>query len=110
MAVRTKRLFLGASGAAGTLNLVYTCPAGETAIIKSIGLVRPAAAAAGCLFAIRTGGVDTFVLRVDTNAGGGALSLPWIVMHPGDELRVLAAIANEFMMAISGTELEGVAD
>lgn len=111
MAVRTKQL-AGASFTSGTGDvLVYTCPAAETAIVKSLAVWS------------QGGGITyTWKLRPDAVTGAfpvlsvvPAANIPeyrdvWLVMLPGNRLELQRSGASAGSVVVSGTELEGLAD
>lgn len=109
MAVRSKRLFGPTSVSTGS-TLVYTCPAGETALLKHLSIAN--LAALGNTWSLRlngTGGAQT--IAAGTVPAGEAVQLTglFVVMHPGDTLRCTAGQASVALTAF-GAELEGVAD
>jgi hypothetical protein len=110
MAVRTKRLAVGISGAAGAFTTIYTCPAAETAIVKEL-MLSSAVTVATRLIVIAGSGALAVTL-VDTSlAADATLRLPmWLVLHPADFIRIYTAVAAGARFWISGTELEGTAD
>lgn len=111
MAVRTK--LLGSGRMTGPVtHTAYTCPAGETAILKWITVVNiNASTTTTVILTMDAAGADktryhTFVLEPNQEAH---LDL-WQVLHPTMELgfQVSAAVGVNYW--ISGTELEGTAD
>lgn len=90
--------------------VLYTCPDGETALIKTIAVTNNnvpsnqvafylgAAVAANALFAVPVGGTT-----------GVAVNGLFLVLHPGDILRALTG-ALTVVVSGFGAELEGVAD
>lgn len=109
MAVRSKRLF-GPALVSTTNIALYTCPPGETALIKSLSLFNQGALAAAIVLHINGTGANTIVLSVSVGAGLSALDVPrFLVLHPGDVLRGVTSQGN-FTVAGYGAELEGVAD
>lgn len=108
MAVRTKRLVAATVGA--TTAVVYTTPAGETAIVKNISLRNTAPLLANnALVAVRVAGVDYGILAINLNAGATTLLAPYCVLQPGTSLVVSSSQAG-LQVYVSGAELEGVAD
>jgi len=109
--VRSKRLF-GPTTATTTAALVYTAPAGETAIIKQL------------YFANATAVATTVILRVNVNdaahtffsgavAASGTASFPdfFLCLADGETLYVLTTAAtSQVVVSAHGAELEGVAD
>lgn len=109
MAVRTATLAKARPSAAGTFVSIYTCPAGRTAIVKDVRACFLSATSASAFLEVLSGGVE---YNVGTWTGvfptivGGAV---WIVLEPGDSLRVWQTLANGVSWWISGAELNGVA-
>lgn len=109
MAVRSKRLW-GPVASGPAVATLYTCPAGETAIIKSLIVGAGGVPNNVVSFALRVGGVTTtlFEFTPSTTSSTAFNGLFW-VLHPGNELRfstVLGAVGSSG----HGAELEGVAD
>jgi len=111
MAVRTKLLASGRS-TSSTSAVIYTVPADETAIIKSILLCN-----------INASTTTTIALAVDTAANDKTLAWeegliarkslliePYLVLQPGMELALSNSASVGVNYWVSGTELEGVAD
>lgn len=111
MAVRTKLLASGRSSSA-TASIIYTVPADETAILKSIILCN-----------INASTTTTIQIAVDTAANNLTLfweegliarkSLviePYLVLQPGMEVSLANAAAVGVNYWVSGVELEGIAD
>ena len=110
MAVRTKVLGYGQQAVAGTY-LAYTCPAGETAIVKEALLYRGTTGAAGSV-QLRLGavGLPSTPLWVATLNAGESIRLElWTVMVPTNTLSVTVVGNGPVNWWISGTELAGVA-
>ena len=111
MPVRTQRLGLGVTPGADVAGTAYTCPAGETTILKDWRIGTPGGnTCSRAIVYLSSGGVvvplfDGALAAFDTRGG-----TPWVVLHPGDELQVLAATHPGFQYWLSGTELHGVAD
>lgn len=109
MAVRSKRLF-GPLTVTTATQVLYTCPAAETALVKLITAVNIAAL-----------GGTLLSLRINGSLGGqlvGQKVIPngqdeWIegflVLNPGDVLRGTASQASLIVSGF-GAELEGFAD
>lgn len=109
MAVRTKLLAEGATP--NVFTTIYTCPAGETAILKNIHCFNPAGGA-------------TELVEIQFNASGTnrvleRASMPvqtifafdtWIVIPAGATMRIRSTPNGGVNYWFSGTELEGVAD
>lgn len=108
MAVRTKHLARAAATA--TLAAIYTVPAGETTILKSVSLAKVAAGAVSLDLTILSAGVVTVVFREQFPVVSTVVHREfWIVMQPGDVLRAQTDTGTATLW-LSGTELEGVAD
>lgn len=109
MPVRSKRLF-GPTVVGLVFVDLYTCPAGETTLLKCVGLYNAGIAANAVAFTINGILPAQIVARFSLAAGTGAVERElFIVLHPGDVLRGLATLVS---MTVSGfgAELEGVAD
>lgn len=111
MAVRTKHLFGPVEIAAGATATLYTCPSGETAIIKYVSMVTAAAVlVSGKLW---IGSVANNKLVAWKNFGGTgdiASGFPgFMVLQPGEVL-IGGAVTGAITFNGSGTELEGFAD
>lgn len=109
MGVRSKRLFGPVVTSTGATAL-YTCPAGETALLKYLSFQNPGAVAN--VGVVRIGAnVPANTVAVVNVPAGGATSLvdQFIVLHPGDELRIAASLGT-LNVSGHGAELEGVAD
>ena len=109
MAVRSKRLAGPTALAAGS-NLLYTCPSGETALVKFVTIVN--AGAVGRAVTIYVGSaVAAHAVYSTALAVGASQTLDWfLVLHPGEELRAAPSAATDVVVSVSGAELEGVAD
>lgn len=107
MAVRTKRLAQG-TRAAGTDAVVYTCPAGETAILKDIRFWNNTTGSVRSLVYVDSGPALCLILDVTAPAGEARGLAVWVVLAPGDTLRV-ASLSGQTNFRLSGTELSGVA-
>lgn len=109
MAVRSKRLF-GPEPIGTTSELIYTCPAGETALIKHLSLFNQGALTATVVIGINGIGANQNVVSTQVGAGlASQLTSLFIVLHPGDFLRANCSAGN-FTVTGYGAELEGVAD
>lgn len=109
MAVRSKRLWgpvaVGTSG-----GVIYTCPAGETALIKNIEGVGSGGLGGSVTFHLNGNGAGN-VLHVASLGTGGDVTITDIfwVLQPGDFLRAQTSAGTAIMWGF-GAELEGVAD
>lgn len=111
MAVRTKRLAAGLNGTAAVGKTVYTCPAGETTIVKDVRLfARLSAVPTVKVYALS--GAGTFVACLNRALADqeAAQFQGFIVLAPGDRILVEASVTDGIAYWVSGTELEGVAD
>lgn len=109
MAVRSKRLW--GPTAVGTGNtVVYTCPAGETALLKHISLANVTALSQTLRLRLNgTNQTDNIVDVAIPSTSAIQLTDLFIVLHPGDVLRAISSSANCIVTGY-GAELEGVAD
>lgn len=108
MPVRT--LQLGAIKASTTLQTVYTCPAGRTAIVKTLNYGKGGTGAGRLDVTVLRGAVAYFAAVVQlSNLGVQANHLEmWLVLEPGDVLRAVTD-GPTIDLWVSGTELVGVA-
>lgn len=110
MAVRTKRLFGPITVTAATA-VVYTCPAGETAIIKNLSFADQGAASPTIRLYINGTGVAARIASAPIQSGQWNLADSlFIVLSDGDELYMSANVASNTTVCGFGAELEGVAD
>lgn len=109
MAVRSKRLFGPLALGTGVTG-IYQCPAGETAIIKHISLVNPAALATTVTLYLG-GSASTNRMWLEPIAGTAGLQFVdlFIVLADGETLRGQTGNSGTLITAY-GAELEGVAD
>lgn len=109
MAVRSKRLF-GPTGVGTGFVTLYTCPAGETALLKCLTVANTAALGNTTLFRLNGTGPTTQLFALTVGIGGAdVVNELFIVLGPGDTLR---ASSTQTSMVVTGfgAELEGVAD
>jgi hypothetical protein len=107
--VRTARLFHGETGAPDFHSL-YTCPAGTTTIVKDLRAAANGTSAGKMQIGVKSGPATVWLHQELDAASDQRVSLtPWVVLEPGDQLMVLATVANGWALHISGTELDGVA-
>jgi hypothetical protein len=111
VAVRTKRLAAGRKSTVAT-ETIYTCPAGETAIIKRILLYNLNASTNNLISILLKLGAftETTVWQQNFPASSGVDLDVWWVLGPGDTLGLVQSTAIGTNYLISGTELEGIAD
>lgn len=109
MTTRSKRLF-GPTTVSTTHVLLYTCPAGETAILKHIVFVNGGPLAASAALRLNAQlGTAQMTTAVVPATGDVSRTDQFIVMHPGDTLYGISGAANLIYSGF-GAELEGVAD
>jgi len=111
MPVRTKLLAAGRVSTA-TTTVVYTVPAGETAILKSIKLANVNTTTAVTAVILMDAGAfnQTIFQRHFLDANTDDYVDLWVVCPPGCEIAILLNTAIGVNFWLSGTELEGVAD
>lgn len=111
MAVRTKQLASGRS-TSSTATVVYTVPAGETAIVKAIDICNiNGTTATEVVIACDAGAFNvTAYARIGLSALGFQHLERWLVLPPDAEISIHNSAAVNVNYWISGTELEGVAD
>lgn len=108
MPVRSKRLWLGAQA---TLlgSVAYTCPPGETAIVKDLVLYNSTGTPIDTVVGINGTAPQNVIHRVTVpNGGTVVLSDRFVVLHPGDTVRLVGVAAGVFVSGF-GAELAGVA-
>ena len=108
MPVRSKNLADAALGVA--VADLYTTPAGETALIKTITLCNVSAVLATTVtLRLRPGGSDRIFYVVSIPANETRILDTWLVLPPGGKLRGNTTQAGT-IITVHGAELEGVAD
>ncbi len=109
MAVRSKQLW--APTAVGVADVVlYTCPAGETALLKCLTFVNNAAVSTSIVVRLNAANNSAaFVERLIDNNNGLVLNDIFVVLHPGDTVHAIAGLASVVVGGF-GAELEGLAD
>lgn len=108
MAVRSKRLF-GPLVVGTTPSLVYTCPAGKTAILKGLWLWPSSPTVTGIdMFVNGTSGLNHIAHVVTPNSGDIRLTDIFFVLNPGDTLYLSSSVTGTSFIAF-GAELVGVA-
>jgi hypothetical protein len=89
---------------------IFTVPAGETWIVKSIALVNNAAGVAAGNITLRDASATFTVPLVQFNLASTVSGLydVWAILSPGDVLRI-GSSAFPMIIWVSGTKLTGVA-
>lgn len=107
MSVRTK--VLAAANLAPVVAILYTCPAGRTAIVKGVVVQKAAAGAVTATLSMLRAGNATTVLITPLGIGPAApnFAVYW-AMAPGDQLRGVVD-GGAAGVWVTGVELEGVA-
>jgi len=101
---------LAAATATTALTGIYTCPTGETAILKSLCLAKLASGGVSLDLTILRSATSRVVYRHAFGIAGEVVYVElWIVLMPGDVLRAQTDTGTATIWA-SGSELEGVAD
>lgn len=109
MAVRSKRLF-GPTQVSTTIVALYTCPAGETALLKCLTAGVGSIGGTQVRLYLNGNGVTNQLAQLGVGNGESiVLTDLFIVLHPGDVLRGSASTGNLTITGF-GAELEGVAD
>lgn len=109
MAVRTALLARGQSGAANALVTVYTCPAGKTAIVKDVRMLSAGDPVTNAIVRLTSGSALMHVIDGPLVVGDPVVAQGFIVLEPGDQIKVVCTGANSAFFWISGAELSGVA-
>ena len=110
MSVRTARLAFGESGAANTQKVIFTCPAGVTAICKDWRITGIAAGPTAVIFGVRSGPAPSYIAHSSSLAFEQLLfGTGFIVLEPGDQLVIFTSVAAGARYWVSGSELAGVA-
>jgi hypothetical protein len=109
MAVRSKRLFgpvsTGQSGA-----VLYTCPAGETTLLKHLSLYLDNPSSQTVFGWINaTGSPNVWLAEQVTGLRALQLRDMFVVLHPGDTLMFFVPVGNVTVTG-HGAQLEGTAD
>ena len=111
MAVRTKRLAAGLTGPASVGKTAYTCPSGETAIVKDVRLYARAGAVSSVkVFALSGAGIFVACFTGPMADQEVRQFQGFLVLLPGDRVVVEATTTDGIAYWVSGTELEGLAD
>lgn len=112
MAVRTDKLASGRLVATvpALSTAVYVCPAGRTAIVKTIALWCPTVAVTPPVQLDPLSTISVTIWRPALGANDPQRLETWQVLQPGERLLInQPANAGEIRYWISGTELDGVA-
>lgn len=109
MATRSKRLF-GPTIVGTSTVVLYTCPDGETALLKHVAFFNPSAVSRSCALYIGTPSNNRTIMRkVMASETEAQEKECFIVLQPGETLQSLATAASVTVTGF-GAELEGVAD
>ena len=110
MPVRTKRLARGNIGPANSPATVYTCPPGETTIVKDVRVWLFGSVTARAQVFVTSGPASIRIVDVQLQPKSAVGAITWVVLGPGDTIHVQCDVADTLVFYVSGTELEGVAD
>lgn len=109
MPVRTAQLVHARGFLATVVNVLWTCPAGHTAIVKDVRITNPGSAPASVNLLVRRAGVNVSVTRSIVPATTTTpLAGAHVVLEPADELVFVTDVAD-IMVLVSGALLDGVA-
>ena len=108
MTVRTCRLAVGYTSPVATDTLLYTCPAGKTAVIKDVLMSGSGIAATRGLVQVRSGSDRAHIIDQPVGAQEAAHLGCWVVLEPGDTIYAYST-AQPVRVWVSGAELAGVA-
>lgn len=110
MAVRSKRLFGPTAVSNASSVILYTCPAGETALIKHVEVGPGGIGGTDVTVYLNASAPNNriHVHRIGNGDWHTERSIFW-VLHPGDTLRAITNLGTVVMSGF-GAELEGVAD
>jgi hypothetical protein len=110
MAVRSKRLF-GPVGISTTVTTVYTCPAGETAIVKDLWVWPNAVTVTGLDLFINGSAAGNHIAHiVMPNSQDARVLGAFLTLADGDILRMGVTGTGNCTVSGHGAELEGLAD
>lgn len=109
MAVRSKRLAGPQALAAGS-NLLYTCPSGETALVKMVTYANAGAVGRAVNLYIGSAILAHLVDQQTLAVGQIVQRTTWLVLVEGEELRAAPSAATDVVVSVHGAELEGLAD
>lgn len=109
MGVRSKRLW-GPTPVSTIQVALYTAPAGETSLLKTLCLVNNNTLGNTILFRLNGSAAGNNLLaRTIAGSGSDTLTELFIVLQPGDVLNAIAT-ASACIVSGFGAELEGFAD
>lgn len=108
MAVRSARLAAGTSGALGSETTLFTCPSGYTTLLKDLRVSVAASGNIRTVVWLQSGAVRVSLLDVTLGEFATVERQGFMVLEPGDELRVFASGAQARVWA-SGALLVGLA-
>lgn len=86
-----------------TLTTVYTVPAGFRVILREVTVRNKATVAANALLSVNTTIVRTFVMGAGSSATDSAEARFWIVLAPGDTVKLTGTQAAGFGTCVSGS-------
>lgn len=111
MAIRTKLLAGGRTTSTSAV-VIYTCPDGETAILKSLHLQNlNLTTNVEVIILMDAGAFDkTTFERFNVPASAHVAREWWVVLPAGAEIGLQLSVSQGVNYWLSGTELEGVAD
>lgn len=107
MAVRSKTLGTGLS-VNGQFTVIYTCPAGRTAILKDASLTPAAAGVTRAVLSVSSGPNRAFLFDAALGSLPGTVEGRFAVLEPGDHIEIFSTGAP-FVAKCWGAELDGVA-
>lgn len=109
MAVRSALIAHGSALVPSAGLTLFTCPEQRTAIVKDVVLTNNAGSTSNLTLQLRSAGVGVGVVREAVpDAGRTTATQRFIVLEPGDELRLLSSVnAGTCGWAISGSLLAG---
>lgn len=94
MAVRSRRLWGSTTTTGTTQAIVYTVPAGRTAIIHSIFLAVRDGTTGDVHLRVNGSGLGQTVWKGSTGPLGAVIMTEELILNPGDTLRVFAVTAD----------------
>lgn len=109
MPVRTALLARGLSGTANVLVTVYTCPTGKTAILKDIRILSAGSAVTNAVVRVTSGSALMHIVDQALVVGDPVVEQGFVVLEPGDQVKIVCTATDAAYYRISGAELDGVA-